>query len=58
MENEVKEPTPKYKHVSQKQYLDMERASETKHEYYKGEVLLCQEHLYRTISFRIMYMGV
>jgi Uma2 family endonuclease len=38
MENEVKEPAPKYNYVSQEDYLAMERASETKHEYYKGEV--------------------
>ncbi|MGZ8552856.1 MAG: Uma2 family endonuclease, partial [Chitinophagaceae bacterium] len=38
MENEVKEPAPKYNYVSPEQYLEMERAAETKHEYYKGEV--------------------
>ena len=38
MENEVKEPAPKYNYVSPEQYLEMERAAETKHEYFKGEV--------------------
>jgi Uma2 family endonuclease len=38
MENEVKEPAPKYNYVSPEQYLEMERASREKHEYYKGEV--------------------
>jgi Uma2 family endonuclease len=38
MENEVKEPAPKYNYVSPEQYLEMERAAETTHEYYKGEV--------------------
>ena len=38
MENEVKEPAPKYNFVSEEAYLAMERASETKHEYFKGEV--------------------
>jgi len=38
MENEVKEPAPKYNYVSQEEYLAMERASEQKHEYFKGEV--------------------
>jgi Uma2 family endonuclease len=38
MENEVKEPAPKYNYVSPEDYLIMERASEEKHEYYKGEV--------------------
>lgn len=38
MENEVKEPAPKFNYVSPEAYLTMERASETKHEYYKGEV--------------------
>lgn len=38
MENEVKEPAPKYNYVSPEAYLDMERASQEKHEYFKGEV--------------------
>jgi Uma2 family endonuclease len=38
MENEVKEPAPKYNYVSPEQYLEMERASPEKHEYYKGEI--------------------
>ena len=38
MENEVKEPAPKFNFVSQEAYLEMERVSDTKHEYYKGEV--------------------
>jgi Uma2 family endonuclease len=38
MENEVKEPAPKFNFISPEQYLEMERASETKHEYYNGEV--------------------
>ena len=38
MENEVKEPAPKYNYISPEQYLEMERASQEKHEYYKGEV--------------------
>jgi len=38
MENEVKEPAAKFNYISPEQYLEMERASETKHEYYKGEV--------------------
>lgn len=40
MENEVKEPAPKYNYISPEQYLEMERASGKKHEYYKGEVFL------------------
>jgi len=38
MEDEVKEPLPKYNYISPEQYLEMERAAEEKHEYYKGEV--------------------
>lgn len=38
MENEVKEPAPKYNYISPEHYLELERASELKHEYYKGEV--------------------
>jgi Uma2 family endonuclease len=38
MENEVKEPAPKYNYISPQEYLAIERASDTKHEYFKGEV--------------------
>ena len=38
MENEVKEPAAKYNYVSPEDYLIMERASQEKHEYFKGEV--------------------
>jgi Uma2 family endonuclease len=38
MENEVKEPVPKYNYIPQEEYLEMERASGQKHEYYNGEV--------------------
>jgi Uma2 family endonuclease len=38
MENEVKEPAAKFNYVSQEDYLLMERASQEKHAYYKGEV--------------------
>ena len=38
MENEVKEPAPKFNYVSPEAYLAMERASLEKHEYFKGEV--------------------
>jgi Uma2 family endonuclease len=38
MENEVKEPAPKYNYVSPEDYLVMERASQEKHEYFKGEI--------------------
>jgi len=38
MENEVKEPAPKYNYVSPDEYLAMERAAEMKHEYYDGYV--------------------
>ena len=38
MENELKEPAPKFNYISQEQYLEMERDAEIKHEYYNGEV--------------------
>jgi Uma2 family endonuclease len=38
MENEVKEPGPKFNSISPEQYLEMERASQEKHEYYNGEI--------------------
>jgi Uma2 family endonuclease len=40
MENEVKEPAPKYNFISPEQYLEMERASSEKHQYYKGQVFV------------------
>ncbi|MEO5562410.1 MAG: Uma2 family endonuclease [Chitinophagaceae bacterium] len=39
MENEVKEPAPKYNYISPEEYLEMERASENKNEYYHGQML-------------------
>ena len=39
MENEVKEPAPKYNYISPDEYLAMERAAEEKHEYYDGYVV-------------------
>jgi Uma2 family endonuclease len=38
MENEIKEPAPKYNYISPEQYLEMERVSEVKHEYSNGEI--------------------
>jgi Uma2 family endonuclease len=38
MENEVKEPAPKYDYVSPETYLALEKESKEKHEYYKGVV--------------------
>src|SRR5258708_21310022 len=38
MDNEVKEPAPKYNYISPEEYLEMERASNEKHEYYDGHV--------------------
>jgi Uma2 family endonuclease len=39
MENEVKEPAPKYNFISPEEYLAMERASSEKHEYFDGYVV-------------------
>ena len=38
MENDVKEAVPKYNSITPAQYLEMERASEYKNEYYDGYV--------------------
>lgn len=38
MENEVKEPAPKYDFITPEAYLEMERASLEKHEYFRGEI--------------------
>ena len=40
MENTVKEPAPKYNFISPKEYLEMERASDEKHEYFDGHIYL------------------
>jgi Uma2 family endonuclease len=39
MENEVKEPAPKYNYISPQEYLVIERAAEYKNEYYYGQIL-------------------
>jgi Uma2 family endonuclease len=39
MENEVKEPAPKYNFISPEEYLEAERLAETKNEYYHGQIL-------------------
>ena len=38
MENVVKEPAPKFNFISPQEYLEMERASNEKHEYFDGHV--------------------
>ncbi|MBC7937410.1 MAG: Uma2 family endonuclease [Rhizobacter sp.] len=38
MENEVKEPAPKYNFITAEEYLEQERGAFEKHEYYQGEV--------------------
>ena len=38
MENEVKEPAPKYNYISAEEYLAEEREAFEKHEYYQGEI--------------------
>ena len=39
MENEVKEPAPKYNYISPEAYLAAERASESRSEYYEGHII-------------------
>ena len=39
MENEVKEPAPKYNYISPEEYLEMDMASEERLEYYDGYVV-------------------
>lgn len=55
MENEVKEPVPKLNFMSPEEYLEMERASEQKHEYYRGEVFAMSgaSQPHNDISFNI-----
>lgn len=40
MENTIQEPAPKYNFISPKDYLEMERASDEKHEYFDGHIYL------------------
>ncbi|MBK8089606.1 MAG: Uma2 family endonuclease [Chitinophagaceae bacterium] len=40
MENIVQEAAPKYNYISPKEYLQKERASDEKHEYFDGQVYL------------------
>jgi Uma2 family endonuclease len=40
MEQIVQEPAPKYNFISPKEYLEIERASDEKHEYFDGQVYL------------------
>ncbi len=40
MENIIQEPAPKYNLISPNEYLEMERASDEKHEYFDGQVYL------------------
>jgi Uma2 family endonuclease len=39
MENEVREPAPKYNYISREDYLQWERASDLKHEYFDGHII-------------------
>lgn len=39
MENEVKEPVPKYNYISPEAYLAAERASKRRNEYYDGHII-------------------
>lgn len=39
MENEVKEPAPKYNYVSPEEYLAIDRAAEYRNEYYYGAIV-------------------
>jgi Uma2 family endonuclease len=38
MDDEVKEPAPKYNYVSPQEYLSIERATENRNEYYYGQI--------------------
>jgi Uma2 family endonuclease len=40
MENIIKEPAPKYNYYSPGEYLELERASDEKHEYFDGQIYL------------------
>lgn len=48
MKNSTQEPAPKYNYMSAKEYLEMERASQEKHEYFDGHIYLmagaCLKH--------------
>ena len=56
MENEVKEPAPKFNYVSPDEYLAMERASEEKHEYHDGYVVAMSDAGRVIISLQEIYL--
>ena len=39
MENEIKEPAPKYNYISPEDYFEIVRTSESRYEYYDGQVI-------------------
>lgn len=39
MENEVREPAPKYNYISPEEYLEKERVTESRNEYYDGHII-------------------
>ena len=43
MEDEVKEPAPKYNYISAEEYLNRERDSKEPNEYYEGQIYALQE---------------
>jgi Uma2 family endonuclease len=59
MDNEVKEPAPKYNYISPDEYLEMDRASDVKLEYYDGYVQamngasLKHAHISRNLTVKI-----
>ncbi|MEO5945527.1 MAG: Uma2 family endonuclease [Chitinophagaceae bacterium] len=56
MENEVKEPAPKYNFISQEEYLLAEREATEKHEYFQGEVFaISGASLQHNIIFHNVY---
>ena len=59
MENEVKEPAPKYNFIAAQEYLEAERAAFEKHEYYRGEVFAMSDaSLEHKIIFSNLFVDI
>lgn len=56
MENEVREPAPKYNYISREDYLLKERVSEEKHEYFDGHIIAIQT-IHFSLTLEEIYDG-
>ena len=57
MENIIQEPAPKYNFISPKEYLEMERASDEKHEYFDGHIYLMSDASLKHVKVATYLVG-